>query len=58
MVPLLANGTIDGNVGTNGTIGKPNGTIGKPNGVTSNIIINTSNLFSYSYFYEYISLLL
>ena len=42
-----ANGTIGGNVGTNGS---PNGTIGKPNNVNSNIIVNTSNLFLYSYF--------
>ena len=45
MVPLVANGTIGGNVGTNGTIGSPNGTIGKPKGVNSNIMIDTSNLF-------------
>ena len=45
-----ANVTIGGNVGTNGTIGSSNGTIGKPNGVHSNIMINTSNLFLYSYF--------
>ena len=42
-----ANVTIGGNVGT---IGSPNGTIGKPTGVNSNIMINTSNLFLYSYF--------
>ena len=55
-----ANVTIDGNVGTNGTIcspngtiGKPNGTIGKPNGVNSSIMINTSNLFLYSYFFMF-----
>ena len=52
-----ANVTIGGNV-TNGTIGSPNGTIGKPNGINSNIMINTSNLFSYSYFYVYISVFL
>ena len=51
LVPLVvANVTIGGNVGTNGTIGMPNGTIGRPNGVKSNIMINTSNLFLYSYF--------
>ena len=48
--PIGANVTIGGNVGTNGTIGSPNGTIGKPNGVSSKIMINTSNLFLYSYF--------
>ena len=45
-----ANVTIGGNVGTNGTIGSPNGTIGKPNVVNSSIMINTHNLFLYSYF--------
>ena len=45
-----ANVTIGGNVGTNGTIGSPNGTIGKLCAVNSNIMINTSNLFLYSYF--------
>ena len=45
MVPLVANGTIGGNVGTNIAIGCPNGTIGKPNGVNSNVMIITSNLF-------------
>ena len=47
---IVANNTIGGNVGTNGTISNPNGTIGKPNGVNSNIMIKTSNLFLYSYF--------
>ena len=46
-----ANVTIGGNLGTNGTIGSPYDTIGKPNGVNSNIMINTSNLFLYSYFF-------
>ena len=32
-----------------GTIGRPNGIIGKPNSV-SNIMINTFNLFLFSYF--------
>ena len=59
IVPLVANGTIGNqrtnvtigaNVGTNGTIGSPNGTIGKPNGVNSSVMVNTSNLFLYSYF--------
>ena len=45
IVPL-----VGGKVGTNGTIGSPNGTIGKHNGVNSSIMINTSNLFLYSYF--------
>ena len=48
--PIGANVTIGGKVGTNGTIGSPNGTIGKHNGVNSSIMINTSNLFLYSYF--------
>ena len=54
------NGTIgkpNGTIGKpNGTIGKPNGTIGKPNGANSNIMIDTSYLFLYSYFvYVYFS---
>ena len=53
-----ANVTIGGNVGNNGTIGSPNGIIGKHNGVNSNIMINTFNLFLYSYFYVYISVFL
>ena len=32
--------------------------IGKPNGVNSNIMVNTSRLFSYSIFYVYISIFL
>ena len=52
LVPLVvANVTIGGNVGNNGTIGSPNGTIGKPNGVKSNIMINTSNFFFYILFF-------
>ena len=47
----VANGTIDANVTIGENIGSPNGTIGKPNGVKINIMINTSNLFSYSYFF-------
>ena len=52
MVPLEigANVTIGGSICTNDTIGSPNGTIGKPSAVNSNIMINTSNLFLYSYF--------
>ena len=46
-VENFTNDTIGGNVGT---IGSSNGTIGKSNGVNSNIMINTSNLFSYPYF--------
>ena len=42
-----SNATICGNVCTNGTIGSPNGS---PNGLNSNIMINTINLFLYSYF--------
>ena len=53
-----ANFTIGGNFGTNGTIGSPNGTIVKPNNVNSNIMIDISNLFLYSYFYVYISVFL
>ena len=45
-----ANVTIGGNFGTNGTIGSPNGTIVKPNNVNSNIMIDISNLFLYSYY--------
>ena len=67
MVPLVDNGTI-GNQRTLNVSRQPmvplvpifllvkNGTIGKPNGVNSNIMIDTSNLFLYSYFvYVYIS---
>ena len=47
LVPLVPMLPLVENVGT---IGSPNGTIGKPNNVNSNIMINTSNLFLYSYF--------
>ena len=68
MVPLVvANGTI-GNKRTLNVSRKPMVPLvpmfplvdtlvpfGKPNGVNSNIMINTSNLFLYYYFYVYIS---
>ena len=49
LVPMLP--LVETLVPITGTIGRSNGTIGKPNGVNSSIMINTSNLFLYSYFF-------